>query len=471
MLTDLPRVSGLKFTRKRSGSVDHPPQGGIVQWEQRAGRSRGDARSSPKALGATTKGHQVSCHCHTLHRRPNRGSSLRRDLLVGFADATAVTSGVDGRSLQQWRSIQGKYWLELQKVQHSIQQTLEQYQDPGREPRGPSPTAMEQMKDRIRSNSQDEHILNGSCGEEMVRSSLTRARRSARKKRRRAQRKRVRPVKQACSDTNEETSSSTDEAVSQRKRARFYKESSPCPIIHIRTDTSLHLHVTTFRFHDSSSHGTWHHERAIIHCFVTHSLRLKTDDNHDSSQPPPALALLNNMGSRRVRRSSSGRSEKSGSRFTRQKPGGSRTTHRQPQTYQRSWRLWTPSREEFKTCKYQMRRRYKPLVQPQHRLRCPTLEDLPRRGRNSSPERILVRSVAQIPPPSEQTQSLNNRFFRSLLCWLIMCTGLLKHSAQYTLFRLRHHTHTTTGRHTHHVTYNTTIQQHKKTVFHADVKA
>ena len=65
--------------------------------------------------------------------------------------------GADGRSLQQWRSIKEKYWLELQKVQHSIQ-----CRDPGRKPRACSPTAMlKQMKERIRNIFQDMHILSG----------------------------------------------------------------------------------------------------------------------------------------------------------------------------------------------------------------------------------------------------------------------------------------------------------------------
>ena len=46
-------------------------------------------------------------------------------------------------------------------------------------------------------------------------------------KRRRTQRKKVRAVKQACSDTIEETISSTDEVAAQRKRARVYKGSAP----------------------------------------------------------------------------------------------------------------------------------------------------------------------------------------------------------------------------------------------------
>ena len=101
---------------------------------------------------------------------------------------------------------------------------------------------------------------------ELVRSSLARARRSAPKRRRRAQRKRVRPVEQACSDTIEETISSTDVAVAQRKRSRFYKGSSPCPI----------LHITIFHSHDSSSHRTMHHECGTLSLSVLHSLRLKT---------------------------------------------------------------------------------------------------------------------------------------------------------------------------------------------------
>ena len=38
----------------------------------------------------------------------------------------------DGRSLHQWRSIQGQYWLELQKVQHNIQSALNKRRDSGR---------------------------------------------------------------------------------------------------------------------------------------------------------------------------------------------------------------------------------------------------------------------------------------------------------------------------------------------------
>ena len=207
---------------------------------------------------------------------------------------TAVTSTVtqtmdDGRSLHQWRSIQEQCWVELQKVPHTIQSTLNKHRDPGRTPSAHSPTAMsEQMKERIHTIAQDMHILNRSCGEELVRSSMTRARRSATN-----QRKSFRPVKRACSETIWETISSIDGAVARRKRARFYKGSSPC---HTHQDRHLPLHNTIFHSHDSSSHGTVHHERGTVHCSVTHSLRLKTDNSHESGQPSPAPALQNNLG-------------------------------------------------------------------------------------------------------------------------------------------------------------------------------
>ena len=120
-----------------------------------------------------------------------------------------------------------------------------------------SPTAMlEQVQERLDSMAQDMYILNSSCGEEMERSSLVRARKAAsQQKRMRRRRNRVRLVKQACSDTIEETISSTDEAPPQRKRIRVYKGSSPGSNIHIRFSTSCHLHITDFHFNNSTFHS------------------------------------------------------------------------------------------------------------------------------------------------------------------------------------------------------------------------
>ena len=107
-------------------------------------------------------------------------------------------------------------------------------------------------------------------------------------------RRRRRPEKRACSETMEESSSPADEADARRMRARFYLESSHCSLIHIQSDTSLHLHITTFRARDCSA------------------------SVHSAEQPR----------SRRVCWSSSGRRAKSGSRHTRQRPRSSRTTQR-----------------------------------------------------------------------------------------------------------------------------------------------
>ena len=68
--------------------------------------------------------HHVGCHRQTLHRRPNRRPSLGISF-VGQGDASQTPDpAADGPSLHQWRSIQGKQWLELHKVQHNIQHAL-----------------------------------------------------------------------------------------------------------------------------------------------------------------------------------------------------------------------------------------------------------------------------------------------------------------------------------------------------------
>ena len=104
----------------------------------------------------------------------DRGNQIHSHLNVGCV--------ADERSLQQWRSIQRKYWLELQRLQHSIQQTLEQSRDPGWKAGARSPTAvLERLLDLIRSSiSQDMHALNRSCCVEMASSSaLSAARRGS----------------------------------------------------------------------------------------------------------------------------------------------------------------------------------------------------------------------------------------------------------------------------------------------------
>ena len=92
--------------------------------------------------------------------------------------ATQTTHSVtDGSSLQQWRSTQGKYWLELRGLQHSIQQILTQTRNPSRKLPARTPTAvLEQRRDRIRSISLDMNAFSKSCSVEMATSSAPQSR-------------------------------------------------------------------------------------------------------------------------------------------------------------------------------------------------------------------------------------------------------------------------------------------------------
>ena len=116
-------------------------------------------------------------------------------------------------------------------MRHSIQSALQRRRADVRSSGAPSrsPTAiLEQVQERLDSMAQDMYIPNNCCGEEVVRFSLVRARKAASQQKRRTRRRnKVGPVKQGCSDTIEESISSTDEAPHQRKRARVYKGSSP----------------------------------------------------------------------------------------------------------------------------------------------------------------------------------------------------------------------------------------------------
>ena len=153
-------------------------------------------------------------------------------------------------------------WMELQKVQHNMQYALNKRRDSSG---SHSPTALlEQIKERLQSIAQDMYIVNKSCGEEIVRSSLARARKAAPKKRRRARRNRGRPVKQVCSDTIEESIPSTDEVTLQRKRARVYKRSPPSSTTQIRFSTSCHLHITVSL---QQQHSSPHHLSHVGQCF------------------------------------------------------------------------------------------------------------------------------------------------------------------------------------------------------------
>ena len=111
------------------------------------------------------------------------GSSLLHWLTSTATKSTATQTSdpvAGGRSLLQWRSTQGKYWLELKRVQHCIQQTLGQSRDPSRRLTARSPTAvLEQLRNHILHISHDMHAFNRSCCVEMATSSAPSASRRA----------------------------------------------------------------------------------------------------------------------------------------------------------------------------------------------------------------------------------------------------------------------------------------------------
>ena len=80
---ELPRGFELKYNEKRSRSGT----GSSQRERRRAASQPEDKRSFLEGLSVAAQRHQVGCHRHTLHRGPNREPSLRRDLLVGLADA------------------------------------------------------------------------------------------------------------------------------------------------------------------------------------------------------------------------------------------------------------------------------------------------------------------------------------------------------------------------------------------------
>ena len=182
---------------------------------------------------------------------------------------------------------QGQCWLELQ---HSIPSALNKWRDSGcsSSSHSHSPTAMlEQMQERLHSIVQDRFILNRSCGKKLC--ALPWRVRGRPRRRKGAGRggKSMRPVTQACSDTIEESISSTDDVAPQRKRARVYKGSPPSSTTHITFNTSCHFH---------SSHRTIFHKCATVSWFVLNSLRLeanKTCFSNELIRLVPAPALLN----------------------------------------------------------------------------------------------------------------------------------------------------------------------------------
>ena len=166
--TDHPRGFELKYTEKKSRSGS-----GVVP-------KREEARSMPAKSAGSEDKRSVLPRGSVLQQNVTKlAATAARSIAVQTEDPacgglslwdwltpTAVTSTAtqttaDGRP-HQWRLIEGQCWVELQKVQHSIQSTLEQCRDRGRIPRAQSPPAMlQQMKERIHNIAQDMHMPAG----------------------------------------------------------------------------------------------------------------------------------------------------------------------------------------------------------------------------------------------------------------------------------------------------------------------
>ena len=82
----------------------------------------------------------------------------------------------------------------------------------------------------------------------------------------------MRDVKQACSDTIEESISSTEEVALHRKRARVYKGLPASSTTHITFNTSFHRHITISPSNSSTSHRTILHECGTVSWSVLNSL-------------------------------------------------------------------------------------------------------------------------------------------------------------------------------------------------------
>ena len=203
-------------------------------------------------------------------------------------------------TFQQWRGIQGKYPLELHKFQHNIQRTPDQIRDPGQPLPTCTPTSvLEQLRKRIKVITDDMTSIARSCCTEVAAGGALPPSperrgvqlRPPKRRRKPAHRSRKMDEKRACSDTTEESVSSTPP---QRKRVRAYKGFPSNLVSHVALPDSCRFHIvcnnnTTFpsatsRQPDSSSHCTLPHARVSTNLCVTHSLWLKCSLAWSSNQ-------------------------------------------------------------------------------------------------------------------------------------------------------------------------------------------
>ena len=169
-----PRNEAASITAaKTAGSGDKRPHKQKLEQATTSNTGSDDSRPVPPRSAPC-------CSRAAPNRQPWRPVPFQcrlKTLPAGRSPCWTATQTLDEeRSLHRWRSIQEQ----LQKVQHNIQSALNKRRDSGR--------ILKQMKVRLHNIAQDmynQKILNRSCGEDIVRSSLARARKAAPEKRRR----------------------------------------------------------------------------------------------------------------------------------------------------------------------------------------------------------------------------------------------------------------------------------------------
>ena len=198
------------------------------------------------------------------------------------------------------------------KLQRRIQRTLDQIRDPSRQLLARTPTAVLKQPGgsnpghRSRQEHPEQELVRGF---EYTQSApaptsvpQTQTKRSAPKRCRRPRR-------------DERGDLTSGHAVAQPKKSSIFggqgeftekasavlQGTPPSSLIHIQTAISHHLHITTLRSHDNSSHRTVHHERTTFHCSVTHSFRLKIDVKHEVGQLSVARGLAEHPGPWEIR--------------------------------------------------------------------------------------------------------------------------------------------------------------------------
>ena len=139
-------------------------------WPSQRTRRRA-TRSPTTAVRSLQRGSVLLQRCGTKRAAVANRSVEHEDSLWEWlttsTTTTAATQTSAPEALQQWCSIQQKYWMELQRLQRRIQRTLDQIRGPSRQLPSGTPTGiLEELRDRIQAIALDMSALNQSCNVE-----------------------------------------------------------------------------------------------------------------------------------------------------------------------------------------------------------------------------------------------------------------------------------------------------------------